>query len=133
MIIAEPKDFIAGWAAAKTGLPLRPPYGTLAATDPEGRIVAALIFTNHHLRRDIEITVAAASIPRALLRAGYRYAVGQLGCRRASFKLRADNEQAISALERLNALCEGRIRKFYPDGCDQLLFGILKEDYPYGV
>jgi RimJ/RimL family protein N-acetyltransferase len=57
----------------------------------------------------------------------------QLGCRRATFRTRADNQAAIAAMARLGAREEGRLRKYYPGDVDAVVFGLLKEDYPYGL
>lgn len=131
MIVSEPADFIAGWVARQTRLDLKPPYSVLASIDAADRITAALIFQNW-TGPDIEITVAADSIPRSLLVAGYRYAIQQCGCIRATFKTSVHNQPAIEAMKRLGAKLEGRQRSYYGDGSDALVFGILKEDFPYG-
>lgn len=131
MIVAEPKGPALAWYKLHTGFMPRADATTLAFKDIFGHYRAVLVFQNYY-GPDVEIGVAAVTLPRSLLRAAYRYAVDQLKCRRVTFRTRADNKAAIEAMERLGGKLEGTIRKFYADGCDELLFGILKEDYPYG-
>lgn len=132
MIVAEPKEVLLAWFHTKTGLSIKHDTATiLAAINADHKIKSALVFHNWH-DGDIEISVAPTPISRALLRAAYRYVADQLYCRRVTFKFRADNEKSFGDAIRLGGHLEGRIRSFYPDGCDQIIFGILKEDYPYG-
>jgi hypothetical protein len=130
VIVSEPKGPALAWYRLKTGYSPRAESTVLAFKDILGHYRAVMVFQNYY-GPDIEVGVAAVTLPRSLLRAAYRYAVGQLGVRRVTFRTRADNGSAIVALRRLGAKKEGVIRKFYRDGCDELLFGILTEDYPY--
>jgi hypothetical protein len=130
MIVSEPKGPALAWYRLHTGYSPRADATILASIDPDHHYRAVLVFQNWY-GPDIEIGTAATTLPRSLLRAAYRYAVTQLGVRRVTFRIRADNTNAIIALGRLGAKQEGVIRKFYKDGCDELLFGVLKEDYPY--
>ena len=82
-------------------------------------------------RPNVEISVAGHHLPRSLLRAAYRYATVQLGCTRATFRTRGDNAAAHAAMRRLKAEVEGFLYRFYPDGCEQVIYGLMKEDYPY--
>ena len=131
MIISEPRDFIAGWVEKQTRLKFKSPYSVLASTDAGNHITAALVFQNW-TSRDIEITVAADSIPRSLLTAAYRYTVEQLGCRRVTFRVRSSDLTTQEMAQRLGAKWEGRIRRFYSDTEDAVILGILREDFPYG-
>ena len=131
MIVSEPANVLAAWFRAKSGVALDKSATVLATINADHKILSALAFHNWH-GADIEISVAPRPVPRSLLRAAYRYVVGQLGCSRVTLKFRADNLKSMCAAERLGGKLEGRVRRFYPDGCDQLIFGILKEDFPYG-
>ena len=129
MIVTEPRLVLGEWAGGIMGRKVAEPYVTIGALDSGGAICAVLVF-HTWTGPDIEISVAARSIPRALLVAGYNYAVNKLGCSRASFKTRADNAAAIKAMGRLGAKLEGRQRGYFGDA-DALIFGIVKEEYPY--
>ncbi|MBB3355304.1 hypothetical protein FHT70_005265 [Rhizobium sp. BK049] len=130
MIVSEPRGDIAAWVGAKIGVSFEPPYTALAHVD-RGRIIAGYVF-NVWTVHDIEVSLAADRLSVTLMRAAFRYVVEQLGCSRATFKTRADNVQAQRALDRLGARLEGRQRSYFGD-CDALLYGILKEDFPYGL
>ncbi len=130
-MIALPAEQVeaGAWIERESGYPCHVPYSMLAYRR-DGRILAAIRFQNW-CGADVELTVAGKVIPRSLLRDAWRYVVNQLGCRRATFRTRSDNLAAIRAMGRLGAQMEGVQRAWYPDGCDSILFGILKEEYPY--
>lgn len=132
MIISEPKGLLEAWWHAKTGLHHNVfDCSYLASINADHKILCMLVF---HSRdgQGVEIDVPPIPINRELLRAAKRYVVDQLGCGRVTFKFRPDNEKSRRAAVRLGAQYEGRIRRFYPDGADQLVYGLLKEDYALG-
>ncbi|WP_064706488.1 GNAT family N-acetyltransferase [Rhizobium bangladeshense] len=130
MIVSEPCEEIAAWVGARIGVEFHPPYTTLAHVD-RGRIIAGFIF-NAWTEHDIEISLAAERLSLTLMRAVYDYVVRQLGCRRATARLRADNIDAQTVIARLGGRLEGRQRGYFGD-CDALLYAIMKEDFPYGL
>ena len=131
MIVSEPRESIVTWVGTQTGLEFKPPYSALASLDATGRITAAIVFQNW-TGRDIELSVAASSISRALLKAIYSYTVGQLGCRRVTFRIRSSDLKTQESAQRLGAKWEGRIRRFYSDSEDAVILGIIEEDFPHG-
>ncbi|MEF3133011.1 GNAT family protein [Rhizobium sp. 268] len=130
MIVSEPCEYIAAWVGGNIGVSFEPPYTALAHID-RGRIIAGYVF-NVWTEHDVEVSLAAERLSVTLMREAFRYVVDQLGCRRATFRTRADNIPAQRALERLGARLEGRQRAYFGD-CDALLYGIMKEDFPYGL
>ena len=131
MIVAEPRAVIAGWVGAQIGIEFKAPYSALASIGADGSIICGVVFQNW-TQRDIELSVAASSISRALLKAIYSYTVEQLGCRRVTFRIRSSDLKTQESAQRLGAKWEGRIRRFYSDNEDAVILGILKEDFPYG-
>jgi hypothetical protein len=132
MIVTNQHAAVSSFIEDMTGVKFAPPFTTIGWLNKHSKIEAGLLF-HSWTKNDIEISVGAINLPRPLLLAAYKYVVLQLGCRRATFRTRADNFQAIRALERLGAKEEGRLRCYYPDDVDALVFGILKEDYKYGL
>ncbi|MBY3476070.1 GNAT family N-acetyltransferase [Rhizobium laguerreae] len=130
MIVSEPREDIAAWVGGKIGVTFHPPFTAMAQVQG-GRIIAAYVF-NVWTEYDVEVSLAADRLSATLMRAVFRYVVDQLGCRRATFRTRADNIFAQQALGRLGARLEGRQTAYFGD-CDALLYGILKEDFPYGL
>lgn len=130
MIVSEPSAEIAAWVGARIGVEFHPPYTTLAHID-RGRIIAGFVF-NVWTGHDVEISLAADRLSLTLMRAVFDYVTRQLGCRRATCRTRADNSNAQKLLARLGAELEGRQRGYFGD-CDGLLYGIIKEDFPYGL
>lgn len=132
MIAVEPKDVLAAWAADRIGVEaFVPPYSVMADVDARGKIRAVFVF-NMRTAHDVEVSVAADVMTRRFLREAFVYVTSQLGCRRATFRTRADNAAAQAALRRLGARLEGRQRAYFGD-VDGLLYGILAEDYRHGV
>jgi hypothetical protein len=130
LIVSEPRADIAAWVGGRIGVSFEPPYTALAHVD-RGRIIAAYVF-NVWTEHDVEVSLAADRLSLTLMRAAFRYVVEQLGCRRATFRTRADNLDAQKALDRLGARLEGRQQAYFGD-CDALLYAIMKEDFPYGL
>jgi hypothetical protein len=130
LIVSEPCEDIAAWVGAKIGVTFHPPFTAMAQIEG-GRIIAAYVF-NVWTEHDVEVSLAADRLSATLMRAVFRYVADQLECRRATFRTRADNLPAQKALDRLGARLEGRQRGYFGD-CDALLYGILKEDFPYGL
>lgn len=116
------------WMEQTIGTRFVPPFTSIGWED-NGQITAGFLF-NMYTEHDVEVTLAATRIPRALMKATFSYVVHTLGCRRATFRTRADNFPAQKALMRLGAKLEGTQRLYFGD-CDGLLYGILKEDFPF--
>lgn len=68
---------------------------------------------------------------RAFLRALGRYAFGDLGCKRITSRVAADNPWS-SVIVRLGFREEGRMRHGYDGDIDLIIFGVLKDEYRYG-
>lgn len=107
-----------------------PPF-TSIGWEHDGKITAGFLF-NMYTTHDVEVSLVATRIPRALMKATFAYVVHTLGCRRATFRTRADNYPAQKALARLGAVLEGTQRLYFGD-CDAFIYGILKEDFPHGL
>jgi hypothetical protein len=131
MIVSEPKNVLSAWFQSKTGLKHRVEDCVFLASRSPDKILCVLVFHNHD-GRDVEIDVPPCRLPLSLLRAAQRYVVNQLECDRVTFKFRADNEKSMNSALRLGGEFEGNVRRFYPDGCDQIIFGLLKEDFHLG-
>ena len=101
---------IKAWVSEKTGYTFGPADQAIGYTK-DGVIRAGIVF-QHWNGADVELTAAGDEFPRSLLRAAYRYAVGQLGCRRVTFKTPADHAKAIETDIRLGARLEGVQRGF---------------------
>lgn len=110
--------------------------GTVVTGQPFGlvrdhEIIGACVFHNwNHFDIDVAVAGIGASWPRAFLRRLGQYAFEELKCCRVTAITRADNARAIRVLNKF-ATYEGTKRKGYGT-CDALIFGILKEEWPYG-
>lgn len=97
----------------------------------QGRIVAAVIF-DHWQPPSISAHIASDGSRRwasaEFLRAIFAYPFGQLGCARITAPMSATNAEARRFVEKLGFELEGRLRKAWPDGSDEAVYGLLKED-----
>jgi hypothetical protein len=129
LIVTEPRQDIAAWVGAKIGVSFSLPY-TAIGEIRNGKLIAAYVF-NMWTAHDVEVSLAADRLTKTLMTRAFAYVVNELGCRRATFRTRADNLPAQKCLERLGARLEGCQRLYFGD-CDGLIYGIMKEDFPLG-
>lgn len=81
---------------------------------------------------DAEIFMwSAGTMHRDFLRALGKYAFTDLGCKRITCRVAADNPWR-HVLVRLGFVLEGALRGGYDGEIDLLIFGVLKEEYRYG-
>lgn len=104
---------------------------TALGLEKDGEIVAGVLFTNY-TRASILMHVASDGsrhwITPAFLAATFRYPFIQLGCRRVTGLVRADNADAQRFDEHLGFRREGVMREGTNDGCDLILYGMLKSE-----
>jgi RimJ/RimL family protein N-acetyltransferase len=122
------------WVADRLGASF-PRGATALALARGGELVGGAVFCGF-TGRDIEVSVAAARTlawPRPFLARVGAYVFDELGCARMTALTRATNRAVIRIAPRLGAVLEGRKRNYFDDGADALVFGILQEDWPYGL
>lgn len=84
-------------------------------------------------REDANIGMSVASVSpkwgmKSVLRVAFDYPFNQLGLNRITGYIRATNTQAIRNAERIGLKHEGTLRKYYSNGDDCLVYGMLKEE-----
>jgi hypothetical protein len=80
---------------------------------------------------DVELCASAVCGTPAFLLAVFDYVFVQLKCRRCTAKVRADNKRSLKLVKRLGFKQEGIMRKAR-NGCDVIVFGLLKEECKHG-
>lgn len=96
----------------------------------DGKLVGAVAY-NHYTGNAILMHVAGAKrgwVTRKFLRAAFNYPFHQLGCTRVTGLVRTDNPVAQDFDERIGFKREGLIREGDDDGCDLILYGMLKRE-----
>lgn len=96
----------------------------------DGKLIAGVVF-NMYTGNGIMLHVAATKnnwLNREFLRAVFSYPFKQLGCTRISGVVRVDNDKAQRFDEHLGFVKEGVIREGDDDGCDLILYGMLKRE-----
>ena len=105
-------------------------------TDPcvgmlkDGKLIGGVVF-NMYTGTGICMHVAASEkgwLNREFLRTVFRYPFHQLGCRRVTGLVRTDNLTAQRFDERLGFKKEGVLRDADNDGCDLIVYGMLRDE-----
>lgn len=99
--------------------------------EEDGELIAGVLFQDH-CGPNILMHVASDSSKRwmtpAYLCASFRYPFEQLGVRRITGLVRADNFAAQKFDEHLGFVREGVMREAASDGMDMIVYGLLKRD-----
>ena len=106
-------------------LPTDPSIGMLK----DGKLIGGVVF-NQYTGTGVSMHVAGEKgwLNREFLRAAFRYPFDQLGCRRVTGLVRTDNLEAQRFDEHLGFKREGLIREGDDDGCDLILYGMLRRE-----
>jgi RimJ/RimL family protein N-acetyltransferase len=104
---------------------------TALGLEQDGKLVAGVLFTNY-TKAAILMHVASDGsrhwMTPAFLAAAFRYPFIQLGCRRVTGLVRLDNEAAMHFDEHLGFRREGVLREGATDGCDMVIYGMLRNE-----
>jgi RimJ/RimL family protein N-acetyltransferase len=107
------------------------PFTTLHMENAVG-ITAVVVYNSYIPKNSIDIHVCAAVagrwLTRPFLAAVFRYPFEQLGVRRVTARIGANNPKAKKFLESLGFTHEGTIRKGWEPNIDLLVYGLLKEE-----
>lgn len=130
----EPKVAMA-WAALRwPGTPQDHDWGphNTIHLERDGCITAVVVYNSYIRATSIDMHVAASVtgrwLTRPFLAATFKYPFEQLGVRRVTARIGANNLKAKHFLESLGFLHEGTIRKGWEPDIDLLIYGLLKEE-----
>lgn len=93
----------------------------------DGQLAAAVFFDDFKLG-DCSLSLYIEdrrAITKAAIRRAFEYPFCEVGVRRVSAAVRSANRPSIEVLERLGFKREGVKRCAYPDGSDELSYGML--------
>ena len=105
----------------------------IGVVDDNDELQGGVVFTSFD---GVGVTLHSAGknrmwLNRMFLKAVFSYPFKQLKCKRLSTLVRADNPNAAVIAEKAGFTLEGRLRKAEIDGCDLLVYGMLKEECPW--
>ncbi len=120
---------LANWLYEREKWLICDPYVAIGAENDKGQIVCVSVF-NNFTRRDIEWTVAGR-MTRGMWRVSLEYMFETCEARRVTMRTKASNHHCIKSMNHLGARCEGRLRRYYENDEDALVFGLLKEECKY--
>lgn len=127
-IIYAQDERLLDWCGERLRITFPPESRTIAAIDQAEIlcVVAYSRFTPHNC----EMSIASSSprwCTRRFLKAGFHYPFVQCDLQRVSFVTTPDNEKTVSLLQRLGAVREGILRRWFGER-DGLLYGMLKSE-----
>lgn len=94
----------------------------------DGELAGACVFdafTDHECC--IHLAIHATPVPIWAIRSALGYPFKQLGLKRITAAIRADNDRALAIARRNGFVEEGRKRKAAGD-CDEVILGLLREE-----
>lgn len=129
---------VLAWHAKHTGQdPLAIQSGTFVAIGLalSDNLIASVLYTRYRYA-DIEIHIHSTDkrwCTRRTLRYIFTYPFLQLGCRRVSAVTDPANTAVCHFLKRIGFIEEGRKRQALPNGNDELMLGMLREECKWVV
>lgn len=117
---------VADWAARRLKLKFVAPYSAIGFESDDGTPLGALVF-NDYTGQNIEISIVGLW-SKKMFRVAGDYVFNQLKAQRMTARTRVDNKKVINVIIGAGFRVEGKARRYYPDGTDAILFGMLKEE-----
>ena len=133
MILTENKELVGAFVASRVKPGEFVPWGNFSVLGlAKGRRLVAGIVYNHYSPPNICMNVAGEEGGRWMtpefLFAAFDYPFNALGLARVTAFIAASNKASLRLTEKVGFTQEGCLRKALPDGSDQLVFGMLKEE-----
>lgn len=125
-------EFFPGWAAKQLKIE-RSYFGecsTIAVW--RGKELCAVAVYSACNGINCEFTLAASTfswLRRPILKIMAAYPFQQLGCRRMTLLVKAQNARVQNLARRLHFVREGCLREFFPDGDDCHVYGLSRKEY----
>lgn len=125
-LITDQHEKVAGWASRKLGIKFVQPFTAIGFEDEKGLPRGAVIF-NDYTGENIEISIVGLWTKKMFRIIG-DYTFNQLKVNRVTARTRFDNHKVVSVMIRAGFRVEGKLRSYYPDGGDAVLFGMLRKE-----
>ena len=98
--------------------------------EEDGEVIGGVVFTGYD---GVGMVMHSAGsnrlwVTKTLIRVVFSYPFKQLGCRRLSTMVRADNPHAHKFALHAGFKLEGTIRQAEPDGTDLMFYGMLADE-----
>lgn len=131
-IIVDQSGRVASWVSARIpGKDDFPEDARAIGLEQDGEVIAGVVYTMY---TGSGVCMHVAAVPgarwmtRDFLYTVFAYPFLQLQCRRVTGLVRTDNEPAQRFDEHLGFVCEGVMRAADDDGCDLIVYGMLREE-----
>lgn len=131
MIITQPKELIGAFVNVRQGFPPETFWGNFNALGLviDSRLVAGVIY-NGYESANVNMHIGAIGshwLTPEFLFAAFDYPFNELSKNRASAYIKGSNAKAHKFVRHLGFKYEGKLRRFYKDGDDQIVYGLLRE------
>lgn len=119
------------WLRIKLEMDKLPPTATIAVVD--GNEIKAVVGYTNYNGVDVHMMVAGDGkwCKPEFLPVFFGYPFLQGGCSRVTSLIKEGNKSSRKLCQHLGFIEEGRLRKYYGDGSDCIVYGLLKEDCKY--
>lgn len=133
-VIYDQDELLLPWAARRIEVDAFRADAKAIGQERDGEIVAVVVydgFTNVDCNMHIASDGSKRWLTRELLVRAFAYPFIQLGMRRVTGLVPADNEEALKFDLHLGFQLEGRCQEATPDGRDVIVLGMLKRNCRY--
>jgi hypothetical protein len=127
-LIRNAPEEVKAWATIKTGIRFSEPCSAIGVTNSRGKLIGAAIFNDYQQKNVAVSVVGKGAFRKDVLRELARFIFIDLACERVSITVRKDNELVLDLAIRAGWRVEGRKRKFFDDGCDAIIMGMLRSE-----
>lgn len=129
-VLLDLDEAVAKWVAERLDIEDFGYCRTMALVADDGEMLGGVIFNNWR-HTNIEMTIATVSprwCKRSVLATIFSYPFFQLKCKRVTAITEVMNQPVRAFLCRLGFQEEGTLRKWFLDGADGVIYGMLAEE-----
>jgi RimJ/RimL family protein N-acetyltransferase len=124
-VVYDRSEWWAGWIAAQLGFQPSGPHYAIGFED-DGRPRGAVLFSDY-TGENVEITVVGLWT-KMVFRVLGDYCFNHLKVKRVTARTHVNKKKVSSVISRAGFCAEGLMRRYYPDGGDAVIFGMLEEE-----
>lgn len=132
MIVTVQDPRLLAWAQSQLGVSFHAGSYTIANVTEDAKVLAVVVYTNWH-RTGCEMAICSTHprwATKGFLRGCFAYPFDQLGLKRVSMVTSAANTPCRKLCRYLGAKIEGRLRRWYADGEDAVVYGLFRDELP---
>lgn len=126
--VLDQPDLVGTWVALKTGSRWVCGSGTAIGVEKDGKLIGGITYTNYnHANVWMDVAGEGKWLSKSLLQLAFEYPFLQMGCRRITGWVDADNEKARQFDEHLGFKLEAVLKDATPTG-DVLIYRMYRDE-----